>query len=89
MNIAEVLSPGVRPQDNFLFIRINDVDHNRFNLLVSLVASAEMILLALAAFFSRPWRRHQPRIWWTLVGLGSLAMLLYVFVYISSLGAFA
>ena len=76
VNIAEVLSPGVRPQDNFLFIRMNDVDHNRFNLLVSCVASAEMILLGLAAFFSRPWRRHQPRIWWTLVGWGSLAMLL-------------
>ena len=39
VNISEVLSPGVRPQDNFLFAKINDADHNRFNLLVSLVAS--------------------------------------------------
>jgi hypothetical protein len=76
VNIAEVLSPGVRPQDNFLFININDVDHNRFNLLVSLVASAEMILLVIAGFFSHQWRRLQPQSWWTLSGWASLAMLL-------------
>jgi 6-pyruvoyl-tetrahydropterin synthase related domain len=66
VNIAEVLSPGVRPQDNFLFVRINDVDHNRFNLLISLVASAEMIVIAIAVFFSRSRRRREPRHWWTL-----------------------
>ena len=76
VNIAEVLSPGVRPQDNFLFTSINDIDHNRFNLLVSLVASAEMIVLALAAFLSRSWRRRQPRAWWTLLGWASVATLL-------------
>jgi hypothetical protein len=76
VNIAEVLSPGVRPQDNFLFVNINDVDHNRFNLLVSLVASAEMIVLAIAAFFSRPWRRRQPHAWCTLFGWALLATLL-------------
>ena len=76
VNIAEVLSPGVRPQDNFLFTHIDDADHNRFNLLVSFVASAEMGMLALAAFISSPCRRQQPRMWWTLVGWGSLATLL-------------
>jgi hypothetical protein len=76
VNIAEVLSPGVRPQDNFLFTNIRDVDHNRFNLLVSLVASAEMILLAIAGFLSRQWRRRQPQAWWTLSGWALLAMLL-------------
>jgi hypothetical protein len=76
VNIAEVLSAGVRPQDNFLFVKIDDVDHNRFNLLVSLVASAEMIVLAMAAFFSRSWRRQQPRAWWTLFGWALLAGLL-------------
>jgi hypothetical protein len=71
-----VLSPGVRPQDNFLLTNNNDLDHNRFNLLVSLVASAEMVVLAIAAFFSRQWRRHQPRAWWTLFGWALLAGLL-------------
>jgi len=76
VNIAEVLSPGVRPQDNFLFTKIDDVDHNRFNLLVSLVACAEITLLAIAAFFSRPWRLRQPRVWWALSGWALVAALL-------------
>jgi 6-pyruvoyl-tetrahydropterin synthase related domain len=46
VNIVEVLAPGVRPQDNFLFTLINDPDHNRFNLLVSGVAMAELVVLA-------------------------------------------
>jgi hypothetical protein len=76
INIAQVLSPGVRPQDDFLYVIINDVDHNRFNLLVSLVASAEMILLAIAAFFSRQWRHRKPEAWWMLFSWALLAMLL-------------
>ena len=75
VNISQVLAPGVRPQDNFLFTTINDADHNRFNLLVSLVATAEIIVLTLATFFSLRWRRMSP-IWWRLVAWGSAAMLL-------------
>jgi hypothetical protein len=52
VNIAEVLSPGVRPQDNFLFTTIADPDHNRFNLLVSFVALAEIVVAALAVWFA-------------------------------------
>jgi 6-pyruvoyl-tetrahydropterin synthase related domain len=76
VNIAEVLAPGVRPQDSFLFTRINDVDHNRFNLLVSMVASVEMIVLAIASFFSRQWRQQQSGAWWSLFGWAFLATLL-------------
>jgi hypothetical protein len=53
INLSEVLSPGVRPQDNFLFTTIADPDHNRFNLLVSTIALAEIVVLALAIWFSR------------------------------------
>ena len=52
VNIAALLSPGVRPQDNFLFTNIADVDHNRFNLLVSLVALSEIAAFAFAAWVS-------------------------------------
>ena len=76
VNIAEVLSPGVRPQDNFLFVKINDPDHNHFNLLISLVALAEMILVAIAAFFSRSWRSRQPHAWWSVFGWAVVAGLL-------------
>jgi len=53
IKIAEVLSPGVRPQDNFLFTTIPDPDHNRFNLLVSLVASSAITVMVVAAWFAR------------------------------------
>ena len=75
VNISEVLAPGVRPQDNFLFTTINDADHNRFNLLVSLVAIAEIIVLAVATFFSRHWHRLSST-WLMLVGWGTAATLL-------------
>ena len=59
VNLSQVLSPGVRPQDNFLFTTIPDPDHNRFNLLVSIVALAEIVVLAFAMWFSRRWpKKH-------------------------------
>ena len=53
INLTAVMSLGVRPQDNFLFTTIADPDHNRFNLLVSTIALAEIGVLALAIWFSR------------------------------------
>jgi len=58
INLSEVLSPGVRPQDNFLFTTSADPDHNRFNLLVSTTALAEIGILAFAIWFSRRWREN-------------------------------
>jgi hypothetical protein len=75
VNIAQVLAPGVRPADNFLFTTINDADHNRFNLLVSLIAFAEVIVLAGAAWLSRR-RRSLPEAWWTLFAWAAAAALL-------------
>ena len=53
VNIAELMSPGIRPQDNFLFTTIPDPDHNRFNLLVSLVALSEIAFMTFAVWFAR------------------------------------
>ena len=53
VNISAVMSAGVRPQDNFLFTYMADTDHNRFNLLVSLVALAEIAALSVATWFAR------------------------------------
>jgi XTP/dITP diphosphohydrolase len=53
INLSEVLSPGVRPQDNFIFTTIADPDHNRFNLLLSTIALAEIGVLVFAIWFSR------------------------------------
>jgi hypothetical protein len=53
VNIAQVMAPGVRPQDNFIFTTTFDHDHNVFNRLVSSLASAEVIVLGFALWFSR------------------------------------
>ena len=46
VNISQVLSIGLRPEENFLFTSILDPEHNLFNLNVS---SIGMIVVALAA----------------------------------------
>jgi hypothetical protein len=61
INISEILSPGVRPQDNFLFTTIADADHNRFNRLVSIVAIAEILVLFFAIAISRRHRMNRAR----------------------------
>ena len=77
VNIGEILAPGVRPQDNFLFTTIADPDHNRFNLMVSTVALAAIIGVAIAVWFSRTWRKTQRGLWTMLLvwaGMASLVM---------------
>src|SRR4029079_18872116 len=63
IEIAQVLSLGVRPQDNFIFTFLNNPDHDRFNLLISLISIAEIVLMAVFWFLSRPWRDRAPDFW--------------------------
>ncbi len=76
VNIAQVLAPGVRPQDNFLFTRTSDQDHNRFNLLVSLVATAEIAIVLLLGLVTRKWRKDNSFAWWTFTSWGAAAAIL-------------
>src|SRR5215469_5763404 len=57
VNISQVLAPGVRPVDNFLFTTTSDPDHNQFNRLASVVASSEIAIVAGLLFWSRSWRK--------------------------------
>ncbi|HEY1462138.1 MAG TPA: 6-pyruvoyl-tetrahydropterin synthase-related protein [Terriglobales bacterium] len=52
INIFQVVSEGLRPQDNFLFANTSDNDHNIFNHLVSIVAISEILALALVGFWT-------------------------------------
>jgi len=80
--ITQVLAPGVRPQDNFLFTILEDTDHNRFNILVSLVAAAQIVMLAGAALLSRLRRRESMRLWWTIAAWSVLpAVLMFSFTF--------
>ncbi len=74
VNIGEVLTPGVRPVDNFLFTKTEDPDHNRFNLLVSIVAVSQMAVLAAVFFLSRSLRRH--KLWPVMVVWSTVSALL-------------
>ncbi len=69
VNISQVLAPGVRPLDNFLFTATEDADHNRFNLLISIVAIAEIVILAAVVAFRR---RFEDRKLWVFLTLWSV-----------------
>ncbi len=76
INIGEVLGAGVRPQANFLFTTSADVDHNRFNLLVSYVALAEIGIMVLAIWRSRASRLKEKTFWLLLAAWGGVTTLL-------------
>ena len=88
VEIEQVLSLGVRPQDNFIFTSLHNPDHDRFNMLISLLSVSEMIVMALFWFLARPWRARAPEFWamltaWSAASallLTSLSFLLYRFL---------
>jgi hypothetical protein len=55
-NIAESVSAGSRPADNFLFIHTTDLDHDAFNRIITWVALLEMAVILVAAWLSKQWR---------------------------------
>ena len=84
VNIAEALSSGLRPEQNFLFIFINDPEHNVFNLLVSTIATAEITITGVAALASSKPGNSLPKgareLWWALLAVvaASVALMLPV-----------
>ena len=75
VDIANVLEPGERFQDNFLFTVIADLRHDRFNLLVSVIAFAELIALAGSAVLS--WRRQKTFRWPLIIWTAAIGLLLF------------
>jgi 6-pyruvoyl-tetrahydropterin synthase related domain len=76
VEIEQVLSLGVRPQDNFIFTSLNNPDHDRFNMLISVLSVSEMILMALFWFLARPWRTRAPEFWTMLTAWSAASALL-------------
>jgi len=64
VNIAEAISQGSRPADNFLFVHTTDADHDRFNRIISWVAILEIVAILAAALGAKAWRAAH-RVWWT------------------------
>jgi hypothetical protein len=66
IDVADAVSQGSRPQDNFLFVHTADADHNTFNRTISWVAIFEVVVIFVMAWAAKTWRATQRVIWTTL-----------------------
>ncbi len=89
VNIAQALSTGLLPAENFLFTVINDPEHTLFNWIASTIAVLLIILTGLAALLAR---REEPnskrvldnRVWLAfllLAGIATLLMLRFTAIF--------
>ena len=67
INIAESVSAGSRPADNFLLIHTADADHDAFNRIITSVALLEMAVILAAAWMSEQWREINREFWTALL----------------------
>jgi hypothetical protein len=63
VTIAEAVSAGSRPADNFLFVHTADADHDAFNRVISWVAVLEIVLTLGAAWAARKRLAARMRMW--------------------------
>ena len=68
INIAQAVSEGSRPADNFLFVHTPDADHDKFNHVISWVAVLEMVTIFAAVWMTKQWRETQRELWNALLG---------------------
>jgi hypothetical protein len=76
VNIAEVLSPGLRFGESFLFTRTADAEHTRFNFIVSWVAVEVIVVTIGAVIASRRWQRAHPQLGWMLLAVVAVSTIL-------------
>jgi len=80
IDIANAVSAGSRPADNFLFIHTTDPDHDAFNRIISWLAVLEIVLIAASATAAKIWRETRRELWVALlVWVGACAVLMFPF----------
>lgn len=67
VSIAEAVSAGSRPADNFLFIHTTDPDHDAFNRIISWLAVFEIAMTFAMAWAARSWWKAKSMLWKTLL----------------------
>lgn len=63
IEIANAISAGSRPSDNFLFIHTTDADHDAFNRIISWLALVEIVVIFAAATAGKLWRDARRELW--------------------------
>lgn len=80
VHITDALVSGLRPEQNFLYTRIDDAEHNQFNFIISTAALGVIVLAGLAALAARRSQEAQQergsRIWRLLFVLAAASTLL-------------
>lgn len=76
VQIGQVLSENLRPDENFLFAHANDPEFVLFNWKVSAVALAVLLMTGIATVLAARRRSEYSRLWWMLVALGGASALL-------------
>lgn len=80
IDIANAVSAGSRPADNFLFIHTTDPDHDAFNRIISWVAVLEIILIVVSAAAAKAWRQSRRELWTALfIWAAGCAVLMFPF----------
>jgi hypothetical protein len=76
VQISMVLGENLAPEKNFLFTHVGDPEFILFNLKISGVALAMILVMALAAVFAGRRRCYFPDPWWVLLALAIVSALL-------------
>jgi hypothetical protein len=67
IDIAQAVSQGSRPGDNFLFVHTSDADHDAFNRIVTWLAVMEIVVVCVAAWAAQQWRETRRSLWEALL----------------------
>src|SRR5436853_376834 len=84
VNIAQALSSGLQPSDNFLYTMINDPEHNVFNWIASSVAILLMVMTGIAGIAAHRGtaleqeRDEARKLWRVLLLLSAAATILII-----------